>query len=145
MTDRTEGAIEIEASPAEVMEVIADFASYPEWADVESTEVLEEDGMGRGTAVALRLSQMGFSAAYTLEYEYREGDAGVSWTTREAEGAVKDVRGEYELEPTEEGTRVTYRLGVELAVPVPGLVKRQGERRVVRTALEGLKLRVEEG
>lgn len=145
MAEQTEGSIRIDAQPEDVMEVIADFASYPEWSDVETAEVLEEDGDARGTAVAFQVSQMGFKAAYTLEYDYAPDDGGVSWVTRDADGAVKDVRGEYVLEPDDEGTMVTYRLAVELAVPVPGMLKRQGEKRVVTAALDGLKRRVEEG
>lgn len=143
MAEQTEDAIEIEAEPADVLEVIADFESYPEWSDVESTEVLERDGGGRGTAVAYRISMMGLTAAYTLEYTYT--DDGVTWTTREADGAVKDIEGAYVLEETGDGTHVTYRLSVELAVAVPGMLKRRGEKKVVKTALEGLKRRVEEG
>lgn len=145
MAEQTEGSILIEAEPEDVMEVIADFPSYPRWADVKSAEVLEEDGEGRGTAVAFEVSQMGVGASYTLEYDYKPDHAGVSWTTREAEGAVKDVRGEYVLEEEDEGTMVTYRLTVELGVPVPGMLKRQGEKKVVSAALDGLKRRVEEG
>ncbi len=145
MTERTEGEIEIDADPAEVMEVIADFEAYPEWADVESADVLERDDEGRGTAVAYRISMMGFSVAYTLEYRYAPAHAGVAWSTREASGSVKEIEGEYVLEESDAGTRVTYRLSVEPAVPLPGLVRRQAEKRIVRTALEGLKRRVEEG
>lgn len=143
MPEQTQATIEIEAEPDEVLEVIVDFESYPAWSEVESAEVLERDDEGRGTAVAFRVSMMGFTAAYTLAYTYTE--AGVSWTTREAEGAVRDIRGDYALEESGGGTRVTYRVSVELAVAVPGFVKRQGEKKVVRTALEGLKRRVEEG
>ena len=143
MTEQTEGTIEIEAPLDEVMEVIADFQAYPEWSDVESAEVLERDAAGRGLAVAYRVSMMGLTASYTLVYEHRTD--GIAWTTREADGALEDIRGEYVLEETEGGTKATYRLAVELAVPVPGLLKRQGEKRVVRTALDGLKRRVEEG
>lgn len=143
MAERTEGSTEIEASPEEIMEVITDFESYPDWSDVESAEVLDRDDQGRGTKVAYRVAMMGFSAEYTLDYAYT--DSGVSWTTAEASGAVKDVRGEYELDPGEETTGVTYRLSVELGVPVPGMLRRQGEKRVVKQALDGLKRRVEEG
>ena len=145
MAEQTEGTILIEAAPEDVMEVIADFPAYPDWSDVESAEVVEEGEDGRGAAVAFEVSQMGFTASYTLVYDYKPDDAGVSWTTREAEGAVKDVRGEYVLEEADGGTKVTYRLAVELGVPVPGLLKRRGEKRVVNAALEGLKRRVEEG
>ena len=37
--EHAEGAIEIEAPLEDVMEVIEDFESYPEWADVQSAVV----------------------------------------------------------------------------------------------------------
>jgi hypothetical protein len=74
MVDQTEGTILIEAEPEDVMEVLTGFDAYPEWAGVESAEVLEDDEEGRGAAVAFRVSQMGLDAAYTLEYEYVPND-----------------------------------------------------------------------
>lgn len=143
MAEQTEGTIEIEADASEIMGVIADFEALPEWSDIESAEILKRDSEGRGVEVAYKVSMMGFSASYTLTYEYAPDDAGMSWTTVTAEGAVKDVQGEYVLEEDDGETEVTYRLAVELGVPVPGLLRRQGEKRVVRQALEGLKKRVE--
>jgi len=145
MADRTEGTILIEAEPEDVMDVLTDFDAYPRWAGVESAEVLEEDDEGRGSAVAFRVSQMGFDASYTLEYGFAPDHGGMSWTTREADGALRDVAGEYVLEDEDGDTRVTYRLAVELAMAVPSMLRRRGERAIVKTALEGLKRRVEEG
>ena len=145
MAEQTQGDIEIEASPAEIMEEIADFESYPEWVDgIKSAEVRDRNAEGRPTEVAFEFSAMGFTASYTLRYEYEPEDRGVKWTTVEASGAVKDVRGEYVLEPLNGDTEVTYRLTVELGVPVPGFLKRQGDKRAIKTALEGLKKRVEQ-
>jgi ribosome-associated toxin RatA of RatAB toxin-antitoxin module len=142
MAERTEGSTEIEASPAEIIEVIADFGSYPEWVDgIRSSEILERDDRGRGTRVAFEFAAMGFTASYTLAYEYR--DDGVSWTTVEASGALRDLEGDYELERLDGDTRVTYRLAVDLAVSLPGFLKRRADRTAIRTALEGLKRRVE--
>lgn len=143
MAEQTEGTIDIEASREQVMRVIADFEAYPEWSDVSSAKVIERDDAGRGTRVAYELSMMGISAAYTLAYGYRED--GLSWTTVQAEGAVRDVRGEYVLQEAGGGTHVTYRVQVDLAIRVPGPLKRQGERYVVDAALARLKRRVEEG
>jgi hypothetical protein len=85
-------------------------------------------------------------AEYTLSYVYAPGDAGVSWTTKEARGAVRDIRGEYLLnESGEDRTKVTYRLAVDLGVLVPGFVRTQGSQRVIENALERLKRRVELG
>ena len=43
------------------------------------------------------------------------------------------------------GTKVVYRLNVELGVLLPGFVRTQGAKRVIENALEGLKRRVELG
>jgi carbon monoxide dehydrogenase subunit G len=144
MAQRTEGSIEIEAVPAEILEAIADFASYPQWAEgVRSAEVVQTDDRGRASEVAFEFSAVGFNASYTLRYEWAED--GVRWETKEASGAVKEITGEYVLEPLNGDTEVTYRLAVDLAVPLPAFVKRRADRAAIRSALEGLKERVEQG
>lgn len=144
MAQRTEGSTEIEGTPEEIVAAIADFESYPDWVDgIRSAKVMARDERGRGTEVAFEFSAMGFTASYTLVYEYADQDGGVSWTTKEVAGAVKDIQGEYVLEPLDGDTEVTYRLAVELNVPVPGFLKRRADRTAIRTALEGLKKRVE--
>lgn len=145
MAEQAEGTIEIEATPKEIMEVIADFEAYPEWSDVKAVAVKDRDPDGRAKVVAFEVGMMGFTAKYSLEYEYQSDDAGISWTTADAEGAVKDVEGEYVLEPSDGMTVVTYRLTVELGVPVMGFLKRQGEKMIIKNALHGLKERVEGG
>ena len=142
LAQRTEGTAEIEGTPQEIIEAIADFESYPEWVDgIRSSEVLERDEDGRGIRVGFEFAAMGFTASYTLAYEY--GEDRVTWTTVEASGALRDLSGEYELEPLDGDTRVTYRLEVDLAVSLPGFLKRRADRTAIRTALEGLKRRVE--
>ncbi|MFL5881695.1 MAG: SRPBCC family protein, partial [Actinomycetota bacterium] len=133
----------IDATPAEVMAVVAGFEAYPEWvAGMEEVEVLHRDRRGRGTRVAFRLRTPLGEQAYTLAYRYQPRDAGVTWTY--VEGTLEDLAGAYVLEPADDGaTRVTYRLEVALAVPLPGLVKRQAAKQIVRSALSDLKRRVE--
>jgi carbon monoxide dehydrogenase subunit G len=144
MTEQTEGQIEIAADPAEVLAVITDFEAYPEWATgITKSEVEKKDSKGRAAEVAFEVSQMGVGAKYTLAYSYKTKDGGLSWTTRSASGAVKDIRGEYLLEPAGDGTKVTYRTTVELAIPMVGFMKRQAEKMIISTALDGLRKRVE--
>jgi ribosome-associated toxin RatA of RatAB toxin-antitoxin module len=143
MSELTSGSTEIGASPEEIMDVITDFDAYPQWAGVRTAEVTGRDPEGRPAEVAMSLSQMGFEASYTLAYEYTPGIGGVSWTTKEASGVVKDIRGSYTLEPADDSTKVTYELALELGINLPGFLKRQAEKQIVSTALEGLKNRVE--
>lgn len=147
MTEHTEGSVVIEASAAEVMDVLTDYEAYPEWADVKSATVLERGEGGLATKVAFEVEVPVLGrAAYTLAYRYAPGDAGLSWVTTEARGSVTDITGEYLMtEVADRETKVVYRLSVELGVLLPGFVRTQGAKRVIDNALEGLKRRVELG
>jgi ribosome-associated toxin RatA of RatAB toxin-antitoxin module len=143
MAEHAEGSTDVHATPAEVMAVVADFEAYPDWVgNLEQVEVLARDRRGRGIRVAFRLRTPLGDQAYTLAYRYQAKDAGVGWTY--VEGTLQDLAGSYTLEPTGDGTtRVTYRLEVDLGMPLPGLVRRQAAKQIVRSALGDLKRRVE--
>lgn len=145
--EHAEGSIVIAAPLEDVMEVIEDYEAYPDWADVRSVEVRQRGEGGRATEVAFEVDVPVLGkASYTLTYRYAPGDTGLSWTTSEARGAIRDIRGEYLLdERSEVETEVTYRLGVELGVLVPGFLRAEGAKRVIENALEKLKRRVEMG
>jgi carbon monoxide dehydrogenase subunit G len=143
--DRAEGSIVVDASPARVMDVLTDFESYPAWAEVRSTRVLERGAGGLATRVAFEIDVPVLGrATYTLTYRYAPGDAGMSWVSTEAHGAVTAVAGEYLLADLDGGrTEVTYRLAVDLAALVPAVVRTEGQRRLIANALGELKRRVE--
>ena len=145
--EHAEGSIVIDAPLEDVMEVIEDYEAYPEWADVRWVEVRQRGEGGRATEVAFEVDVPVLGrAAYTLSYQYAPGDTGLSWTTSEDRGAIRDIRGEYLLDDLSEAeTKVTYRLGVELGVLVPGFLRSEGAKRVIENALEKLKRRVEMG
>ena len=145
--EHAEGSVTIDAPLIDVMEVIEDLESYPEWADVTHVDVRERQEGGRATIAAFEVDVpvLG-TAAYTLRYQYAPGDTGVSWVSTEARGAIRSISGEYLLDDLDERTtKVTYRLGVELGPLVPGFVRTEGARRVIENALERLKRRVEMG
>jgi carbon monoxide dehydrogenase subunit G len=145
--EHAEGSILIEAPLEDVMEVIEDYEAYPEWADVRTVDVQQRGEGGRATEVAYEVDVPVLGkAVYTLAYRYAQGDTGLSWTTKEARGAIRDIRGEYLLnELSDAETKVTYRLAVELGVLVPGFLRTEGAKRVIENALEKLKRRVEMG
>lgn len=146
MAEQTEGSIVIDASAAEVMDVLTDYEAYPEWADVKSARVVErgEGGLARKVAFEIDVPVLG-RAEYMLAYRYAPADAGMSWVSTEARGSVTNITGEYLLDEVDGQTTVTYRLAVELGVLLPGFVRTQGAKRVIDNALEGLKRRVELG
>ena len=76
----------------------------------------------------------------------RPGTRACPGRSKEARGAVRDIRGEYLLnEVDDDTTKVTYRLAVELGILVPGFLRTEGAKRVIENALERLKRRVEMG
>ncbi len=140
MADSTSSTIVIDADPGKVLDVIADFSTYSEWAGVKDVEVLSEHADGRAEKVRLTIDAGIVKDTYVLEYEW---DAtGVSWNL--VEGSLqKSQEGSYRLSPEGDGTKVDYRLSVELTMPMLGFFKRKGEKVIVDTALKGLKKRVE--
>ena len=145
MAEETEGTTTIDAPPKDVMDVILDFETYPEWADgMNATEVLKTDKQGRGKQVRMQVSSFGLSDTLVFDYTYKAANKGCSWSLVEAKN-IKDLEGSYELEADGTKTNVTYRLTMTPSIPVPGLVKRQIEKRMLKSALEGLKKRVERG
>jgi carbon monoxide dehydrogenase subunit G len=144
--EQAEGSVVIEAPLEDVVEVIEDFESYPEWADVRRVEVKTRGEGGRGLEVAYEVDVPVLGkASYTLRYSFAAGDTAISWVSTEAHGAVRDVRGEYLLDDLGEETKVTYRLSVALGALVPGFIRTEGAKRVIENALERLKRRVEMG
>ena len=145
--EHAEGTIVIDAPPDDVVDVIEDYESYPEWAEVRRVDIRERGEGGRATEVAFEVDVPVLGkASYTLRYRYAPGGTAISWDSIEAHGAVREIRGEYlldELEP--DTTTVTYRLAVELGPLVPGFLRTEGAKRVIENALEKLKRRVEMG
>lgn len=144
MAERTESSITVDAAPAEVMAVIADFEAYPQWTGaVKQTEVRSTGADGRAREVWFELDAGAIKDSYTLAYSWG-GDREVRWELVEAEQIVKTMDGAYLLEDAGDGaTRVTYRLVVDVRIPMLGMIKRKAEKVIIDTALRELKKRVE--
>ena len=143
MADRTESSIVIQAAPSQVMGVIADLASYPEWSDgVKSVEILTEFEDGRPGDAHFVLDAGAIKDSYTLEYDW-DANRSVTWKLTEGH-MLKALDGVYELTDNGDGsTTVVYRLTVDVSIPMIGLIRRKAEKVIVDTALRGLKERVE--
>lgn len=141
MADQASSSITINAAPADVMAVIADFASYPEWAGfVKTAEVLSTGSDGRADKARFVVDAGVMKADYTLRYTY-DGDERIAWELES--GSLKENRGSYALRPEGDGTHVTYELTIDAGIPMLGMFKRKAEKVVIDTALKELKKRVE--
>ena len=143
MAEQTSSSIVIDAPPAAVMDVIADFPAYPAWAKgVKEATVRAEGARGRAKEVYFALDVAPIKDEYTLEYEW-DGYDGVTWTLVEGK-MLRALDGAYLLRQLGSGsTEVTYRLALDVTIPLIGMLKRKGEKILIDTALKGLKKRVE--
>jgi polyketide cyclase/dehydrase/lipid transport protein len=142
MAARTSSRIVIAAPPAAVMAVIADFATYPQWAAaVRAADVLAQQD-GRATRVRFTLDAGMLKDTYVLGYDW-DGDAAVHWHLAEPGSVISAMNGGYLLAGRDGATETTYELAVDLRIPMPGLVRRRAEKTIIDTALKGLKNRVE--
>ena len=141
VADQTKDSIEIAASPGEVMAVIADVASYPEWVSaMKQVDVVTTHPDGKPDHVKIKLEHSVVSDHYTLAYSWLADS--VSWNLVEGQ-LLKAMDGSYELAPSAKGTKVTYALSVDVRMPMIGMFRRKAEKTIIDGALKDLKQRVE--
>jgi ribosome-associated toxin RatA of RatAB toxin-antitoxin module len=143
VAEQTTSSIVISAEPADVMSVIADFPAYPTWAQgVKKAEPVDGAPDERPSQVYFELDASPIKDQYTLAYDWK-GDESVTWTLVEGR-MLKAMDGAYVLKADGGGsTEVTYRLAVDISIPMIGMLKRKAEKVIIDTALKGLKKRVE--
>jgi ribosome-associated toxin RatA of RatAB toxin-antitoxin module len=142
MADQTSSTILIQAPPSTVMQVIADFPAYPEWAQgLHVAEVRDTFPDGRAKQVYFEIAEGPIKDSYTLAYDWN-GDESVDWDLVSGK-MMKKLEGAYLLTARGDATEVTYRLAVELSIPMIGMLRRRAEKVIIDSALNGLKKRAE--
>jgi ribosome-associated toxin RatA of RatAB toxin-antitoxin module len=142
MADQSTQSIVVDAPAADVMAVIADFPSYPQWvASAKKVEVLETGPDGRARQVHFVLDAGAVKDDYVLDYTW-DGDRSVSWTLVKGQ-MQKRQEGSYTLTERNGATEVTYAITIDLSIPMLGMIKRKAEKVILDTALKELKKRVE--
>ena len=131
----------IDAPRPVIMAVIADFASYPQWASgVRAADVVLSGPDGRPAQVRFTLDAGIIRDKYLLAYTWRDDDE-VRWELVERGSMISEMSGAYLLKDDPGGTSVTYELAVGLAVPMIGMMRRRAEKTIIDTALKGLRSR----
>jgi len=135
------GEIAIAATPAEIMDVLADVPGMLEWAPAQSVTVLEHDSAGRPTRARWRENHGPLRDEFVLQYDW--DGAGVSW--RLIEGRIlKKEDGRYTVRAGPAGgTEVTYSLELGIGVWVLPSIRSWLELKIVTGTLASLKGRLE--
>jgi ribosome-associated toxin RatA of RatAB toxin-antitoxin module len=130
----------IEATPEEILDVIADVESTPSWSpQYTRAEIIERYDDGRPRQVKMTVKAAGLTDDQVIEYTW--ADNKVSWTLVSA-GQLKAQDASYTLTPQGDKTRVRFDISIDLAVPLPGFIVKRTMKGGVETATDGLRKQV---
>src|SRR5882757_9424509 len=130
----------IEASPEEILDVIADVEATPEWSpQYQRAEILEMGDDGRPRLVKMTVKTAGITDE--MEIQYTWSDDKVSWTLIKA-GALKKQDASYTLTPDGDKTKVRFDIAIDLSIPMPGFVLKRALKGGTESATEGLRKQV---
>jgi len=142
MADKVKDSIDVKASAEELFKLATDFAAYPDWnPNIKEAEVKESDAEGRPSKVWFKVDAKLKVVSYTLGYDYSKAPESFSWKL--LDGDVKALEGSYTFDEFEDVTEVRYEMAIDPGFPVPGFMKKQAEKQIVRSALQDLKKRAE--
>lgn len=142
MAERVQDTIDISATTDQIFEVLTDFESYPQWnPDIKEVEVREKGEDGLASEVWFKVDAKIKTVTYTLAYDYSSAPDSFSWDLKE--GDIKKLTGSYSFDEFDDVTEVTYEVEIDPGFPVPGFLRKQAEKQIVRGALKDLKKRVE--
>lgn len=130
----------IEATPAQILDVIADVESTPDWSSqYQSAEVLEAHPDGRPRRVKMKVKAAGLTDEQVVDYTWTDTTA--SWTLVSA-GQLKSQDATYTLTPDGDKTKVRFEISVDPSVPLPGFVLKRAMKGAMETATDGLRKQV---
>jgi len=136
--ERTGASIAVAASIDQCFKVGIDLDAYPEWVEgISGVEVLTRSADGTPATVRFEAEAMGRQSSYVLAYDLSSAPNQISWSLVEGDLA-REIEGAYVFaERPSDGqaiTQVDYELTIDLAVPLPGFVKRRAEDKIVASA-----------
>ncbi len=143
--ERTVQAV-VAATAEQCFAVAMDLESYPEWAHgITAATITERDDQGRPRVAVFEAESFGRRTRYSLVYDLSQAPHRISWNLVEGD-LMRRIDGVYSFVPSADApdvTEVTYELAIDLAVPMPGFVKRRAEGKIVSAALSEFRARVE--
>ena len=146
--EHTVSSVLVQGTVQDCYAVGIDIAAYPEWVENLSTvEILTTDEQGRPATVRFEAEGLGRMSSYVLAYDLSEEPHKLAWNLVRGDLA-REIEGRYVFHDMTEDpnlplTEVDYELTIDLAVPLPGFVKRRAEDKIVKSALDRFKQRVE--
>ncbi|MGA5463269.1 SRPBCC family protein [Mycobacterium sp. NPDC050041] len=130
----------VEATADEILDVIADVESTPDWSpQYQKAEILETYDDGRPHRVKMKVKSAGISDELVVDYTWTDSSA--SWTLVSA-GQLKAQDGKYTLTPEGDKIRLRFDLTADPSVPIPGFILKRALKGAMETATDGLRKQV---
>ncbi|MET4429036.1 MULTISPECIES: SRPBCC family protein [unclassified Mycolicibacterium] len=130
----------IEATPEEILDVIADVEATPTWSpQYQKAEILERYPDGRPKQVEMTVKAAGLTDVMVIEYTW--SDNGVTWTLVSS-GQLKAQDAGYTLTPDGDKTKVKFDMKIDLSIPMPGFILKRTLKGGMETATDGLRKQV---
>jgi len=130
----------IEATPEEILDVIADVESAPSWSpQYQRAEVLDTHDDGRPKRVKMKVKAAGITDEMEVEYNFTGNTAG--WTLIKS-SQLKKQEATYTLTPAGDKTKVRFELTVDPSIPIPGFLLKRTLKGAMETATDGLRKQV---
>ena len=140
MATKDSREVVIEATPEEILDVIADVEATPTWSpQYEKAEILDRHPDGRPKQVKITLKAAGLTDEQVIEYTWADNE--VSWTLVSA-SQLKAQDATYTLTPQGAKTKVRLDMAIELAIPMPGFILKRTMKGGMETATDGLRKQV---
>lgn len=140
MAVRDSREVVIEASPAEILDVIADVEATPTWSpQYQSAQILQTYDDGRPRQAKMVMKAAGLTDTQVIEYTWT--DTSVSWTLVSA-GQLKSQDAKYSLTASGDKTKVRFDMSVDPSVPIPGFLLKRTLKGGMQTATDGLRKQV---
>lgn len=132
--------VTIEATPEEIMDVIADVEQTPTWSpQYTKAEILETYDDGRPRRAKMTIKAAGMTDDQILEYTWTATKG--SWVLLKS-GQLRKQEASYTLTPDGTKTKVRFEITVDPVVPIPGFLLKRSVNGGAETATEGLRKQV---
>jgi ribosome-associated toxin RatA of RatAB toxin-antitoxin module len=133
----------IEATPAEILDVIADVEATPDWSpQYQKAVILESFPDGRPKQVEMTVKAAGLTDVMVIEYTWT--DSSVAWRLVKS-GQLKAQDASYTFTPaggSDQKTRVRFDMKIDLSIPMPGFILKRTLKGGMETATDGLRKQV---
>ncbi|MBU3751474.1 MAG: SRPBCC family protein [Mycobacterium sp.] len=130
----------IEATPEEILDVIADVENAPTWSpQYQSAQVLDTHDDGRPRRVKMKVKAAGITDEMEVEYSFSTASAG--WKLIKS-SQLRAQEGRYTLTPSGDTTKVRFDLTVDPSIPIPGFLLKRTLKGAMETATDGLRTQV---